>query len=240
MTCYNWDDPEEVQQYESDTANWLDFYTFQARCTAAGLDEGHKYRFNPTGTVMSVGLEQGYPSNVETKLDIHVMAAAQHILIAGDVVDAECVKKQLPTGRNRSWKGWRDGNGPVVWKQWGRRLSEIAEALESGKEPGFKILDEKNKKALQDMVIRARDKMVALEPELFAEPDDPEPEPAPEEGAKPETETEPSRVSNPGPEPSGASGPTQTAGSGPDTAGGSSPPQTLRSMLGFLKQKMTP
>jgi hypothetical protein len=183
---------------------------------------------------MSIGLEQGYPSNLETKLDCHIMAAAQHILIAGDVINAECVKKQLPTGRrNESWDGWRDGNGPVVWKQWGKQLIRIADALESGKEPGFKIMDEKNRETLKDSVIKARDKMIALEPELFAQPDsepEPEPGPAPVEKQAPET----------CPAPSPDSGTIETCKPRSGEAEASSQPHGLRAMLERLVRKVRP
>ena len=235
MTCYNWDDPEQVQEYESDTSNWLGFYTLQARCTAAGLDEGHAYRFTATGIVMSVGLEQGYPSNLETKLDCHIMAAAQHILIAGDVINAECVKKQLPTGRNKSWKGWRDGNGPVVWKQWGKQLIKIAAALESGKEPGFKIMDGTSRETLKDMVIRARDKMIALEPELFAQPDsESEPEPGPESAPVEKQAPETCPAQGPG------SGPMESSKPHSGEAEASSQPHGLRGMLERLVRRVRP
>jgi hypothetical protein len=51
----------------------------------------------------------------------------------------------------------------------GERLSEIAAALESGGgELGFQLFDKK-RVALTDMVLRARDKVVGLEPDMFAQ-----------------------------------------------------------------------
>ncbi|KAK4148435.1 hypothetical protein C8A00DRAFT_19732, partial [Chaetomidium leptoderma] len=126
-------DPEEAAElYDHDATEWVNFYAFQARCTAAGFDEGFKHRFDTTGHIISVGLQPGFPAHIEPKLDCHVMAAAQYILLAGEVIDAECVKQQLPPHRHHDWKGWANGNGPLVWKQWGNRLREIAAALEGG------------------------------------------------------------------------------------------------------------
>lgn len=147
----------------------MDAYTFHARCTAAGLNEGHKYRFTSAGEAIAIGLQPGYPSNLPSKMDCHIMAAAQYILLAGEIIDDECVRNKRPPPRQFSWRGFCDGNGPVVWKQWGERLAEIAAALEGGAELDF-TLREENAAALKDMVVRARDKMVALEPELFAQP----------------------------------------------------------------------
>ncbi len=98
--------------------------------------------------------------------DCEVMAAAQFILIAGDIIHAECVKKQLAPHRHHVWKGWADGKGPTVWKRWGDRFAEILNALEGRGELGF-TLDEQNRELVKDMVARARAKIVALEPELF-------------------------------------------------------------------------
>jgi hypothetical protein len=232
LAGYNLDIPEDVQDFESDTARWVDAHAFQARCTAAGFDEGFKYRFTHAGGIIAIGLETGYPGGLETKLDCHIMAAAQYILHAGDVIDGECVRQRRSPPRQHSWKGFNDGNGPVVWKQWGRRLSEIAEALESGKEPGFKVF-EKNREALADMVIKARDKMVALEPELFAQPDL-------EPGSELEPGQEPKQELTPEPNPESRRGPTPTSESGPRKAEGSDPPRTLRSMLDRFRQKVKP
>ena len=96
------------------------------------------------------------------------MVVAQWILIAGDETHAECVKKQLPppAARKHGWDGWYNGNGPVVWQQWGNKLAEIAAALEGGGNPGFRLF-EKNRELLTNMVVKARDKMIALEPDLL-------------------------------------------------------------------------
>jgi hypothetical protein len=88
------------------------------------------------------------------------------------------VKQQLLSHCHHGWKGWADGKGPAVWKQWGARLAEIANAFESGGELGFKLFD-KNREAVKDMVVKARERMIALEPELFARL---EPETASESG----------------------------------------------------------
>ena len=150
---------------------WVDVSAFRARCTAARVDEGDKDRFMSAANVIATGLEAAW--NAEDKLDCMIMASAQYILLAGDVIDAECVKRQLvivPTRFPPYWTDWADGKGPEVWKRWGNRFAEIADALETGGELGFKLY-EHNREALTDMVLRARDKMRALEPELFGESD---------------------------------------------------------------------
>ena len=166
---YNFDDPYHVEEFESHMKGWVDVSAFRARCTAARVDEGDKDRFTTAADVIATGLEAAYLG--EEILDCHIMAAAQYILLAGGVIDAECVKRQLmivPERIPHSWTDWADGKGPEVWKRWGHRFAEIADALESGGELGFKLY-EHNREALTDMVVRARDKMRALEPELFAE-----------------------------------------------------------------------
>ena len=166
---YNFDDPLDVEDFDQETALWVDSNAFWARCTAAGFDEESKSRFTHAGSIIATGLQAGYPTEVETKLDCHVMAAAQFLLHAGDVIDEQCIRKRYSPPRYHLWKGFNDGNGPVVWRQWGERLGEIAAALESGGgELGFQLFD-KNRVALTDMVIRARDKVVGLEPEMFAQ-----------------------------------------------------------------------
>ncbi len=163
------DSPEDVQGFESHMSAWVDVCAFRARCTGARVDEGDKDRFMSAADTIANGLEAAYC--IPEKLDCHIMAAAQYILLAGDVIDAECVKRQLVIVPERIppyWTDWADGKGPEVWKRWGNRFAEIADALETGGELGFKLY-EHNREALTDMVLRARDKMRALEPELFAE-----------------------------------------------------------------------
>ncbi|KAK4034498.1 hypothetical protein C8A01DRAFT_18713 [Parachaetomium inaequale] len=190
----NLKDPDRLQLFEQSTAYYVNFYAFQARCTAAGFDAGFKTRFIRAGDIISTGLHPDYPDYLE-KLDCHVMAAAQYILHAGNVIDAECVKKQLPPRRHPGWKGWDNGNGPAVWKQWGNSLAEIADALEGRGELGFRLF-EKNREALTDMVIKARDKMVALEPALFAQPD---PEPVADSAPSSKATQSPAAGGNPEP-----------------------------------------
>ncbi|KAK3310890.1 uncharacterized protein B0T15DRAFT_54137 [Chaetomium strumarium] len=166
-----WDDQEDAaKQFHETAAYHVNFSAFRARCTGAGLDEGFTFRFTTAGATIERGLQSvaDHPSKLNPNVDYHIIAAAQYILLAGDVIDAECVKKQLPPHRHHDWKGWANGNGPVLWRQWGDRLKQIADALESGGELDFK-LSEKNGAALKDIVTKARDKMVALEPELFAQ-----------------------------------------------------------------------
>ncbi len=165
---YNFEDLLDLHQFDQATTLWVDSNAFWARCTGAGFDEESKSRFAHAGSIIAMGLEPGYHAELDTKLDSHVMAAAQFLLHAGDLIDEECVRKLHSPSSYHSWKGFNDGNGPVVWKQWGERLGEIVAALESGGELGFKLF-EKNRDALFDMVIRARDKVVALEPEMFAQ-----------------------------------------------------------------------
>jgi hypothetical protein len=77
---------------------YVDFHALSARCTGAGFDAGHKFRFDTAGLIISRGLQPGYPEWLG-KMDCHIMAAAQYILHAGDAMDAECVKEQLPPHR---------------------------------------------------------------------------------------------------------------------------------------------
>ncbi len=165
---FNFNDPLDVEEFDELTAAWVNIKAFQGRCTGAGLDAEYKYRFTTAGFIIDIGLQPGFPAHHKTKLDCYIMAAAQYLLHAGDVIHDECVRQRRSPAYPYGWKGFDNGNGPVVWKRWGQRLSEIAVALESGGELGFK-LEEKNRAALTDMVIRARDKVVGLEPEMFAQ-----------------------------------------------------------------------
>ncbi|KAK3290519.1 uncharacterized protein B0H64DRAFT_412709 [Chaetomium fimeti] len=158
---------EDIDDFEASVAAFVSFHTFSARCTAAGLDSADRGRFHSQGSFISSTIMQP----LGEFLDYQIMAVAQWILLSGDVIHAECVKKQLPPVIHRKyvWEGWENGNGPVVWKQWADKLAEIAAALEGGGDPGFKLF-EKNREVLTDMVEKARDKMIALEPGLFTEP----------------------------------------------------------------------
>jgi hypothetical protein len=106
------DREEAARVFDEAAAIWVNFHSFQARCTGAGFDEGHRFRFDHAGYIISIGLTPGFPEYVDPKLDCHVMAAAQYILHAGEAIDAACVKQQLPPHRHHSWKGWADGEGP--------------------------------------------------------------------------------------------------------------------------------
>ncbi|KAK4245011.1 hypothetical protein C7999DRAFT_34623 [Corynascus novoguineensis] len=161
--------PENLQSLERASVEYVNFHTFNARCIAAGLDTGLNGPFASEGPIISVGLNPGDHSFKAPWVDCLVMAAAQYIIIAGDVIDAECVKKQAPPDR-WGWKGWENGNGPSLWKHWATKLGEIADTLLRGEDPGFRML-EGNRGTLTDMVIKARDKMVALEPELLVQSD---------------------------------------------------------------------
>lgn len=158
---------EDIKVFESDAAAYISFETFWARCTAAGLDAEDRYRapFDWQGSFISSTLQPN-----EELLDYEITAILQLILIAGHVIHAECVAKQLsplthPLCGSR-WGGWANGNGPAVWKWWGDRLTEILAALEAGQDPGFTLL-ERNREAFTRMVVEAKDKVVALEPGLF-------------------------------------------------------------------------
>lgn len=153
---------EKIDEYEAHVAAFISYHTFSARCTAAGFDIADKTRFNRQEAFISWQLEPG-----EELLDSQIMAVAQWILIAGDVTHAECVKKQRPPPAHRKDRGgWDNGNGPAVWKKWGNRLSELAAGLEKGGDPGFKLF-EKNREVLTDVVVKARDKVIGLDPALF-------------------------------------------------------------------------
>ncbi len=161
------------QAEKEERARWVNACAFEARCTAAGFDEGHKHRFTHMASTIQMGIDtDADPHHSGTPApDYHVIGAAQYILVAGDVIDAECVRRQLPFHHHHGFKGWADGNGPAVWKRWGDRLAEIADALDGGGELPCTLYEETSREALRDMVDRARDKMVALEPQLFAQSD---------------------------------------------------------------------
>ena len=156
-----------MEEFNGLTAAWVNVKTFEARCTGANLDAESQYRFTHAGSVIDTGLQPGYPAHLTTKLDCYVMAAVQYLLHAGDAIHDDCVHHRRSPALRDAWKGFDDGNGPAVWKRWGNWLVEIAATLESGGDLGFKLY-EKNRATLTDMVIRARDKVVGLEPEMFA------------------------------------------------------------------------
>lgn len=158
----NLNSQEKIDEYEAHVAAFISYHTFSARCTTAGFDIADKTRFNRQEAFISWQLEPG-----KELLDSQIMAVAQWILIAGDVTHAECVKKQRPPPAHRKDRGgWDNGNGPAVWKKWGDRLSELAAGLEKGGDPGFKLF-EKNREVLTDVVVKARDKVIGLDPALF-------------------------------------------------------------------------
>ncbi|KAL2173716.1 uncharacterized protein P884DRAFT_210941 [Thermothelomyces heterothallicus CBS 202.75] len=159
--------PDNLSSLKRASAEYVNYHAFRARCLAAGLDAGEEGRFQSEVHSISVGLDPGVLDYKAPEIDCQVMAAAQYIVLAGDVIYAECVKKHLPPYRF-GWTGWKHSSGPSIWKHWSAKLIEIADALERGGDPGFKIL-EGSREALTDMVIKARDKMLDLEPELPAQ-----------------------------------------------------------------------
>ncbi|KAK0666411.1 hypothetical protein QBC41DRAFT_150436 [Cercophora samala] len=155
---------EAARECEIDPLRWVNYHALRARCILAGLYEGYEgYLDGPSATISYVlgPEEERYPGDI---LDVTVMAACNYILMIGDIIDSECVQKQQPPYRYQ-WKCWEDGNGPAVWKQWARRLSEIIEDLEKGNDSGLHIR-EKNRDALQELVTKARARMAELEPAL--------------------------------------------------------------------------
>lgn len=159
--------PGNLSLLERESAQYVNYHAFNSRCMAAGLDAGENGRFQSEVSYISVGLNPGVPGYEAPEIDCLVMAAAQYILIAGDVIYAECIKKQSSPS-HYAWGGWKYINGPSLWKHWWTKLTEIAETLDRGEDPGFKIL-EGNRGALMDMVVKAKNKMVALEPELLVQ-----------------------------------------------------------------------
>ncbi|KAK4142514.1 uncharacterized protein C8A04DRAFT_13138 [Dichotomopilus funicola] len=153
-------------------ARWVSAAALSARCTSAGFNNLYIHCFPRIGYVLTLGLEPGFPSHQPTKLDCYVMAAAQYILLAGATIDENCVRNQLPFHRMHRWKRWADGNGPNMWRLWGDRFAEIAQALDDGvveeEQLGFRLF-EQNRAALREMVGQARERMVELEPALFEE-----------------------------------------------------------------------
>ncbi|KAH6631313.1 hypothetical protein F5144DRAFT_489466 [Chaetomium tenue] len=158
----NLNSQKDIDEFEDHFAAYLSYQTFSARCTAAGLDKGDTSRFESPGSYISAWLQSDWEL-----LDCQIVVISQWILIAGDEIHAECVRKQLPRpARRPAWDGWYDGNGPIIWKQWGDKLAEFAAGLEGGGNPGFRLF-ENHREVLTGMVVKARDKMIALEPGLF-------------------------------------------------------------------------
>lgn len=80
-----------------------------------------------------------------------VMIAVQYILLAGNVIDEEVVRKTAKEGSRWSW--WME-----QWQLWADRFNELATTTQHEFE-----LDSGVKTA----IIEARKKMVSIHPELF-------------------------------------------------------------------------
>ncbi|KAJ4286911.1 hypothetical protein N0V88_007856 [Collariella sp. IMI 366227] len=144
IDTYNLDDPDDAQDFENDIARWVDTFAVRARCTAAGLDEESKSCFTVAGDITAKGLDPGYPRGLKTNLDCHVMASAQYIFFAGGVIHD-------------------------IVEALGQAFQEIVDVLQGqGGGLGFKLF-EKNREAFKNMVIKAWDKMVTLQPDLLSE-----------------------------------------------------------------------
>ncbi|KAH6612876.1 hypothetical protein B0J18DRAFT_441286 [Chaetomium sp. MPI-SDFR-AT-0129] len=173
IETYNLTNEFDLAEFHADCARWVSAAALNARCTSAGfINSLYVHGFPRIGYSIAMALQPGYPSHLPTKLDCHVMAAAQYILLAGATIDENCVRNQLPFHRMHHWKRWADGNGPNLWRQWGDRFAEIAQALDDGaveeEKLGFRLF-EANRDALREMVGQARERMVELEPTLFEE-----------------------------------------------------------------------
>ncbi|KAK4244101.1 hypothetical protein C7999DRAFT_44198 [Corynascus novoguineensis] len=142
--------PKNLQSLKRESADYVNFHAFNARCVAGGLDARYRAQFGHEGHRISVGLQPGFPEYPAPWVDCQVLVAAQYIVLAGDAIDAECVKKQLSPPR-RGWRGWENGNGPSVWKHWAIQLGKIADALQRGEDPGFRVLED-NRETLIEMV----------------------------------------------------------------------------------------
>ncbi|KAK0739425.1 hypothetical protein B0T21DRAFT_346739 [Apiosordaria backusii] len=161
------EDPEDLETHEHYAMRWVNYFALYARCLLAGLLDGDISRLDPLLPPIDLALGPEKDRYVEKVLDAHVIAAANNILMVGDYIDAECIRKeQAPYPWQ--WGGWKDGKGPTVWKQWARRLTEIMEDLERGQDAGLWIREE-NRATLKDLTVKARAKMAELEPALIIE-----------------------------------------------------------------------
>ncbi|KAK4202021.1 hypothetical protein QBC40DRAFT_277246 [Triangularia verruculosa] len=158
---------EAAQEYELDPIRWVNHHAFRARCILAGLCEGDEGFLDGPTAAIDYGLRLERERSSQKVADATVIAAANYIIMIGDIIDSECVRKQQTPYRDQ-WRGWRDGNGPTVWKQWARRLSEILEGLEKGDDAGLHVR-EKNRAVLRDLATKARARMEELEPALIIE-----------------------------------------------------------------------
>lgn len=91
------------------------------------------------------GLEEKIPPGI--RRDTEVMIAAQYILLAGDVLDEELVKKPAREGKSNEYFVNK-------WRLWVGSLKELAEKELA---PHVKLA-----------VVEARKKLVSLHPELFS------------------------------------------------------------------------
>lgn len=78
---YQLEDPEAAREFEDDKARWVNASALTARYIVAGLDEISGSRFWGAGDFIDTALNPECIPEVK-KLDCHIMAAAQYILIA--------------------------------------------------------------------------------------------------------------------------------------------------------------
>jgi hypothetical protein len=128
-----------LSEWKQECSEWLNLSSFIARCTGARVDDHLPGITKYPSIDIAEGLEKEIPPGLTR--DTRVMIAAQHILLAGRVVDEELVRKP-----KISW-------GLDKWQLWAKKLKELTEGELA---PEVKIA-----------VVEARKKLVELHPELF-------------------------------------------------------------------------
>lgn len=116
----------------------MNLSSFIARCINARIDDHFPDIAKYPSIDIPEGLEKDIPSGI--KRDTRVMIAAQHILLAGRVIDEELVQNDS-LGLNR-------------WHLWAEKLKEL-----TGKELAPTV---------KTAVVEARNKLISIHPELFS------------------------------------------------------------------------
>lgn len=127
------------QTFQEVCDEWVNFSSFLARCTEAGLDDRYTNRCKYASIDIPNGLEDDLPHG--PKRDSRVMVAAQYILLAGRTLADDCFNKPIK------------GFGPEQWRCWVGKLKEIS-------------MQEGNNTSLALALEEARKYMVSLHPEI--------------------------------------------------------------------------
>ncbi|KAL2127139.1 hypothetical protein VTI74DRAFT_11260 [Chaetomium olivicolor] len=112
---------------------------------------GFRHRLTVPGRIIPTGLEPHYPATPTTKFDCHVLVTAQQSFLSATCWTLSACENSSRRTSTTAGKGGGTGMDPLCGvKGWGRSQKGVV---------------------LTEMVVKARNKMLALEPELFAEPE---------------------------------------------------------------------